>query len=97
MIVTNRSWSRSIVGILRTPNTAMWWVVSGAFTLLALALYAPFLRDLFHFSSIHANDIGLCLGSAVLSLAWFESLKAFQRHRAQRSVLRVSASPAVES
>ncbi len=96
MIVTNRSWSRSVVEILRTPNTAMWWVVSGAFTILALALYVPFLRDLFHFSSLHANDIGLCLGSAVLSLGWFELLKAFQRRRAQR-FSRLSTCPAVKS
>ncbi len=84
MIVTNRSWSRSILGILRTPNAAMWWVGGGAFTILGLALYVPFLRDLFHFSSLHANDIGLCLGSAALSLAWFECLKAFQRYREPR-------------
>lgn len=82
MIVSNRSWSRSVVGILRTPNQAMWWVVSGAFSLLALALYVPFLRDLFHFSRLHANDLGLCLGAGALSLAWFEFLKACQRHRA---------------
>ncbi len=81
MIVTNRSWSLSIRGILKTPNAAMWWVISGAFTVLALALYVPFLRDLFHFSTLHADDIGLCLGSAALSLIWFEAIKAFQRHR----------------
>ena len=27
LIVTNRSWSRPLLGILRTPNPAMWWVV----------------------------------------------------------------------
>ncbi|MCX6603395.1 MAG: cation-translocating P-type ATPase [Acidobacteria bacterium] len=81
MIVTNRSWSLSIRGILKTPNAAMWWVISGAFTVLALALYVPFLRNLFHFSTLHADDIGLCFGSAALSLVWFEAIKAFQWHR----------------
>lgn len=84
MIVANRSWSLSITGILRTPNTAMWWVIGCAFTILALALYVPFLRNLFHFSSLHPNDIALCLGSAAVSLAWFEALKAIERHRQEK-------------
>lgn len=86
MIVANRSWSLSILGILRTPNTAMWWVIGGAFSILALALCVPFLRDLFHFSTLHPNDIALCLGSAAVSLAWFELLKTFQRHREPKSL-----------
>ncbi len=81
LIVTNRSWSRSIFAILKTPNAAMWWVVGGAFTILTLALSVPFLRDLFHFSRLHTNDLALCLSAGFLSLAWFEGLKAVQRRR----------------
>jgi P-type Ca2+ transporter type 2C len=80
MIVANRSWSLSIQGILRTPNAAMWWVIGGAFSLLALALNVPFLRDLFHFSTLHPNDIALCLASGAVSLVWLELLKAFKPH-----------------
>jgi len=78
MIVTNRSWSRSLFGILKTPNAAMWWVVGTAFTVLPLVLYVPMLRGLFHFSTLHASDVALCLGAGVLSLAWFETLKVFR-------------------
>jgi P-type Ca2+ transporter type 2C len=81
LIATNRSWSTSIVEILQTPNTAMWWVVAGASVVLALALYVPFLKELFHFSTLHLNDITLCIGAGAVSLAWFETPKAFQRRR----------------
>jgi Ca2+-transporting ATPase len=82
LIVTNRSWSRTILTILRTPNPAMWWVVGSAFVFLSLVLYVPFLKTLFHFSTLHPNDIALCVGAGAGSIAWFETLKAFQRwHR----------------
>ena len=81
LIVTNRSWSRTILAILRTPNPAMWWVVGSALVFLALVLYVPFLKALFHFSTLHPNDIALCVGAGAVSIAWFETLKAFQRRR----------------
>ncbi|MEO5922991.1 MAG: cation-translocating P-type ATPase [Bryobacteraceae bacterium] len=81
LIVTNRSWSRNIFEILRTPNPAMWWVVGCATVFLGLALYVPFLKSLFHLSTLHLNDVGLCLGVGVACIAWFETLKAIQRHR----------------
>ncbi len=81
LIVTNRSWSRTILAILRTPNPAMWWVIASAFVFLALVLYVPFLRALFHFSTLHPNDIALCAVAAAVSMAWFEALKSFQRRR----------------
>jgi P-type Ca2+ transporter type 2C len=92
MIVTNRSWSKSLLGILRTPNAAMWWVIGGALTILALSLYVPFLRALFHFSTLHWNDLGLCLASMALSVAWFEVIKAFQRRRDPQGATQVSTS-----
>ena len=81
MIVTNRSWSCNIFAILRTPNPAMWWVVDSAFLFLALVLYLPFLRTLFHFSTLHPNDIALCVGAGAISIAWFEALKVLRRRR----------------
>ncbi len=77
LIVTNRSWSRTIFGILRMPNPAMWWVVSGAVVFLFLVLYVPFLRTLFHFSTLHPDDLALCAGAGVVSMAWFEAVKAW--------------------
>ena len=81
LIATNRSWSRNILAILRTPNPAMWWIAGGALVFLALVLYVPFLKALFHFSTLHPNDIALCVGAGLVSLTWFETLKAVQRRR----------------
>jgi len=81
LIVTNRSWSRKLSAILRTPNAAMWWVAGSALVFLGLVLYVPFLRTLFHFSTLHPNDIALCCGATALCLAWFEVLKGIHRRR----------------
>jgi Ca2+-transporting ATPase len=81
LIVSNRSWSRTVFSILRAPNPAMWWVAGGALAFLLLVLYVPFLQVLFHFSTLHPDDIALCVGAGAVSLAWFEMLKALQRWR----------------
>ena len=81
LIATNRSWSRNILAILRTPNPAMWWVVGSAFAFLTLVLYVPFLKALFHFSTPHPDDIAPCVFAAAVSIAWFETLKSFQRRK----------------
>ena len=41
IILANRSWTRSIVSMMRVPNSALWWVVGGAATFLALVLLRP--------------------------------------------------------
>jgi Ca2+-transporting ATPase len=68
-----------VLGILRTPNAAMWWVVGSAFVFLGMVLYVPFLRTLFHFSFLHPCDLALCAGVGAVSLAWLEGLKAYER------------------
>lgn len=84
LILTNRSWSRTIVATLREPNTALWWVLIGATVFLALTLYTPFLRDLFHFSPLHARDLAICLLAGGLSILWFEILKLVRRPESLR-------------
>jgi Ca2+-transporting ATPase len=81
LIVTNRSWSRTFLAILRTPNPAMWWVAGSALVFLALVLYVPFLKALFHLSTLHPLDIALCVGAGAVSMAWCETLKAIERRR----------------
>jgi Ca2+-transporting ATPase len=76
LIVTNRSWTRTIGETLRTPNPAARWVIGGAIILLLAVLYVPLLRDLFHFSTLHADDLAISLAAGVLSILWFEGLKA---------------------
>jgi Ca2+-transporting ATPase len=79
LILANRSWSRTVLETLRTPNSALWWVVGGSVVFLGFVLYVPFVRDMFHFSALHGNDLLLCLASGIASVLWFELLKRFRR------------------
>jgi len=82
LIFSNRSWSGTIWSTLRTRNTALVWVTSGALVFLALALYVPLLRDLFKFGSLSVVDILIALGAALLSLVWFEIFKLVRGKKA---------------
>ncbi len=75
LILTNRSWSRTILSMFREPNRALWWVVGGATICLGLILYIPFLQSLFKFEHINLNDILLCVAAGIVSILWFELLK----------------------
>jgi Ca2+-transporting ATPase len=82
LILANRSWSRTTLSTLRTPNPALWWVFGGTLFFLGLALYVPFLRDLLHFSTLHPDDLALCLASGLVSVLWFEGLKLLRQRKA---------------
>jgi Ca2+-transporting ATPase len=79
LILTNRSWTRTIWGMLRSPNSALLWVLGGTITFVFLIVYVPFLRNLFHFSILHPIDLLLCLLAAAVSIMWFEALKFFRK------------------
>ncbi len=79
LILTNRSWSRTIWATLRTANAALGWVFGGALVLLLLVLYVPFVRQLFHFTFLHPDDLLICFLAGVLSILWFEGLKIFKK------------------
>ncbi len=72
LILTNASWSRSIIATLRSKNQAMWWVVGGAFVFLGLVLYVPFLREIFRFKHLNAAMAATCVGAGIASVVWFE-------------------------
>jgi Ca2+-transporting ATPase len=86
LILTNRSWSRTIPSMLREPNSALWWVVGGAVVFLALVLHVGFLRDLFHFAPLHTTDLVICLAAGAVSILWFEFLKVLRRRKTGRGV-----------
>jgi Ca2+-transporting ATPase len=79
LILTNRSWSRSIFEAFKTPNPALAWVLGGAFVFLGLVIYTPFLQAVFHFAPIHAIDFFLALVAGIVSITWFELFKIFTR------------------
>jgi Ca2+-transporting ATPase len=92
IIITNRSWSRSIIGILRTPNAAQWWVVLGTVAMLAVVLVVPFARGLFTFAPLDADDLAISVAAGVACVGWFEWIK---RHRRRHAVPGSIASGAI--
>ncbi|MBI2988665.1 MAG: cation-translocating P-type ATPase [Deltaproteobacteria bacterium] len=92
LILTNRSWSRTILATLDAPNRALWWVVGGALLFLGLVLYLPVLRDMFRFSTLHAVDLAICLAAGVLSILWFEGFKILDGMRRRQSSMQSASS-----
>jgi Ca2+-transporting ATPase len=86
LILTNRSWTRTILDMWRSRNPAVWWVVLGAAACLGVVLYVPSIQTFFRFSRPRASDITLSLTAGVFSIAWFEVLKVLgRRHRSRAS------------
>lgn len=87
LILTNRSWSGTILETLRTPNPALWIVFGGTLLLLGMGLYMPFIRDIFHFAFLHPDDLALCLVAGALSILWFEALKVLNGQRGSGDIV----------
>lgn len=75
LILANRSWSTTLLASLHTPNPALWWVIGGTLGFLAFVLYVPGLREVFEFTTLHANDVLLALAAGAAGIAWFELFK----------------------
>lgn len=75
LILTNRSWSRTILHTLKTRNMALWWVLGGAIVFLTIVLSTPFTRQLFHFTSLTAGELGGAFSLGIVSIVWFEAIK----------------------
>lgn len=81
LIFTNRSNSRNFLAVLKSPNIAFWLVLLGALIFLLLVLFTPFLRNIFHITKLHINDLTLCLGAGFFGVLWFEGLKFFRKRQ----------------
>ncbi len=75
LIMTNRSWTRSIISTLRIPNSALWWVSGGAIFFLILVLEEPFLRELFRFAAVTPMDLVISVSAGLFTIFISESLK----------------------
>ncbi|MBF0344200.1 MAG: HAD-IC family P-type ATPase [Nitrospirae bacterium] len=81
LILTNRSWSQTILSTLNCKNSALWWILSGTVLFLGLVLYVPVLRELFHFCTLHVGDLVVCLALGIISILWFEGVKVVKKNR----------------
>jgi Ca2+-transporting ATPase len=84
LILVNRSSSRTILDTLRSPNPAFWWVIGGALGFLVVALYVPYLREVFRFATPHPNDLAIVLGAGILSILSLEFIKLARSKIAER-------------
>jgi Ca2+-transporting ATPase len=79
LILSNRFWSKNVLASLRYKNTALFIIIAATLAILTLVIYAPFLRELFHFGILHPNDLALCFGAGIVCILWFEAVKYFSR------------------
>jgi Ca2+-transporting ATPase len=84
LIWANRSRTRTILEILRIRNVSLIVITGATLVLLAAVLYVPSLRDLFQFSTLHANDVAICIVLALLTVTWIEVRKLRARSRVPR-------------
>jgi len=75
LVLTNRSWTRTIFSTLTSPNGALWLVIALAGFFTGMVLYVPFLRNMFSFSFLHPKDLIVCLIAGFISIGWFEFMK----------------------
>ena len=81
LIFVNRSFSAAIARALRRPNRALSWVLATTAAFLAVVLFWPPARKLFHFGPLHLDDLALCLGAGLAILVILDLLKPLWRAR----------------
>lgn len=79
LIFANRSRSRTIVESLRSPNSVLWAVTGATLALLVLALYQPFLANIFRFAPLSIAELASACGIGFSSVLWFELMKVLLR------------------
>jgi P-type Ca2+ transporter type 2C len=75
MILTNRSFTRSCISMLREKNEAFKWVISGTSIVMLLILTVPFLKNLFQFGQISLLDLLLAFSGGIAAVLLMEVLK----------------------
>ena len=84
LIFSNRSRTRTLLALLRTPNALLWAVTGLTLGCLVLALYVPLLTQVFRFAPLPFEYLGIACGLGLASVAWCEALKLFRRGTAAR-------------
>ena len=77
LILVNRSFSASLARAFLPSNHSLWLLLGGVGAVLALALYWPPARSLFHLGHLHGNDLAGCAIAGALSLVVLEWFKKY--------------------
>lgn len=86
LIFANRSWERTILASLRSPNRALWLVTGAAALCLALVLQVPELNDAFHFTPPSSGNLLFAVVVGLMSIIWFELFKLFNHKNGKRVI-----------
>ena len=70
LIVASRSWDGARTRS-RTRNPSLAWIIVGTLALLAATVYVAPLRGLFRFDVLHAPDVAICVGAALVGMLGF--------------------------
>lgn len=81
LILSNRSSSQPVWATLATPNRTLWIVMALALSMLALAVYVPWLAKLFSFAALTPVTAALAVLAGLSGLVWFEVLRRMQMLR----------------
>jgi Ca2+-transporting ATPase len=76
LILVNRSFNCSLLQAFLRPNRSLWMLFAGVTALLATAVYWSPAKLLFHFGSLHWDDLVVCAVAGTCSLLILEALKS---------------------
>ena len=79
LILVNRSRSQNFWCLLRLPNRAVWWVIGGALSFLAVVIYLPQARAIFRFAQLQWSDLLIAIGAGGLAVLCLEIAKVLHR------------------
>ena len=85
VIIASRSLSHSVLSLIRKPNRAQWWLLTGTCIALTAVLSVPALQRVFHILPIHAEDLVLPFEAGFVAITWFELVKHFYRKWEKRT------------
>ncbi len=79
LVLTNRSWTHSLIESLWRPNRALWAVIGAATLLLTAVLNVGYLRETFGFAPLAAGDFARIALATALAAAGMEAVKFIRR------------------
>jgi Ca2+-transporting ATPase len=80
LIFVNRSFTSSLVEAFTRPNRMLLVIVIFVTAVLTTSLVWPAAANLFHFGPLHADDLAITVGAAIVSLVLLEISKYPLRH-----------------